>query len=102
MVTAMCGRACRSDDISEIKVAFRIPPERPAPNFAATGWNVAPTNPLPVVRYDSRSITAASITLSTLSCFGMALCDSLLPARAFRAAAGIAMAGMYMPGLGTG
>src|SRR5215471_3575988 len=34
-----------------------------------------------------------------LSCFGIALCDSLLPALAFRALAGIAMAGMYMPGL---
>ena len=29
----------------------------------------------------------------------MALCDSLLPALGFRALAGIAMAGMYMPGL---
>jgi len=29
----------------------------------------------------------------------MALCDSLLPALGLRAAAGIAMAGMYMPGL---
>ena len=29
----------------------------------------------------------------------MALCDSLLPALGFRAIAGIAMAGMYMPGL---
>jgi hypothetical protein len=29
----------------------------------------------------------------------MALCDSLLPALAFRALAGIAVAGMYMPGL---
>jgi predicted MFS family arabinose efflux permease len=29
----------------------------------------------------------------------MALCDSLLPALAFRALAGITMAGMYMPGL---
>jgi hypothetical protein len=38
-------------------------------------------------------------SLSALSCFGMALCDSLLPALGFRAMAGIAMAGMYMPGL---
>ena len=28
----MCGRAHLSSDVSEIKVAFRIPPERPAPN----------------------------------------------------------------------
>jgi hypothetical protein len=37
--------------------------------------------------------------LAALSCFGMALCDSLLPALGFRALAGFAMAGMYMPGL---
>jgi len=47
----MCGRARLSSDVSEIKLAFRIPPERPSPNFAAS-WNVAPTDPLPVVRYD--------------------------------------------------
>src|SRR5262249_56258784 len=41
----------------------------------------------------------ASNVLSAVSCFGMALCHSLLPALAFRALAGIAMAGMYMPGL---
>jgi putative SOS response-associated peptidase YedK len=49
----MCGRARLSSDVSEIKVAFRIPPERPVPNFAAS-WNVAPTDPLPVVRYDAK------------------------------------------------
>ena len=49
----MCGRARLSPDVSEIKVAFRIPPERPTPNFAAS-WNVAPTDPLPVVRYDAK------------------------------------------------
>ena len=49
----MCGRARLSSDVSEIKVAFRIPPERPAPNFAAS-WNVAPTDPVPVVRYDAK------------------------------------------------
>jgi putative SOS response-associated peptidase YedK len=49
----MCGRARLSSDVSEIKVAFRIPPERPTPNFAAS-WNVAPTDPLPVVRYDPK------------------------------------------------
>ena len=27
--------------------------ERPTPNFAAS-WNVAPTDPLPVVRYDAK------------------------------------------------
>jgi putative SOS response-associated peptidase YedK len=47
----MCGRARLSSDVSEIKLAFRIPPERPMPNIAPS-WNVAPTDPLPVVRYD--------------------------------------------------
>jgi predicted MFS family arabinose efflux permease len=50
-------------------------------------------------RRPSRQIYLASSALGALSCFGMALCDSLLPALAFRAVAGIAMAGMYMPGL---
>jgi putative SOS response-associated peptidase YedK len=49
----MCGRARLSSDVSEIKIAFGIPPERPTPNFAAS-WNVAPTDPLPVVRYDAK------------------------------------------------
>jgi putative SOS response-associated peptidase YedK len=49
----MCGRARLSSDVSEIKIAFGIPPERPAPNFAAS-WNVAPTDPLPVVRFDPK------------------------------------------------
>jgi putative SOS response-associated peptidase YedK len=40
----------RASDVSEIKIAFGIPPARPTPNFAAS-WNVAPTDPLPVVRY---------------------------------------------------
>jgi MFS family permease len=50
-------------------------------------------------RRSARYIYLASSTLSALSCFGMALCDSLLPALGCRTAAGIAMAGMYMPGL---
>jgi predicted MFS family arabinose efflux permease len=50
-------------------------------------------------RWPARQVYLASSALSTLSCFGMALCDSLLPALAFRAVAGITMAGMYMPGL---
>jgi predicted MFS family arabinose efflux permease len=50
-------------------------------------------------RQPARLIYLASSALSALSCFGTALCDSLLPALGFRAAAGIALAGMYMPGL---
>jgi predicted MFS family arabinose efflux permease len=50
-------------------------------------------------RRPARQLYLASNILSALSCFGMALCDSLLPALGFRALAGIAMAGMYMPGL---
>jgi hypothetical protein len=53
----MCGRARLSCDVSGIKVGFRIPPERPAPNFAAS-WNVAPSDPLPVVRYDANGASA--------------------------------------------
>jgi putative SOS response-associated peptidase YedK len=49
----MCGRARLSSDVSEIKIAFSIPPERPTPNFAPS-WNVAPTDPLPIVRYDAK------------------------------------------------
>ena len=50
-------------------------------------------------RRSARLIYLASSVLSALSCFGMALCESLLPALGFRALAGLAMAGMYMPGL---
>jgi putative SOS response-associated peptidase YedK len=49
----MRGRARLSSDVSDIRIAFGIPPERPSPNFAAS-WNVAPTDPLPVVRYDAK------------------------------------------------
>ena len=58
----MCGRVRLSSDVSEIKLAFSIPPERPAPNFAAS-WNVAPTDPLPVgiaTRNDVRSDVQSS------------------------------------------
>ena len=49
----MCGRARLSSDVSEIKLVFRVPPERPIPNIAPI-WNVAPTDPLPVVRFDAK------------------------------------------------
>jgi putative SOS response-associated peptidase YedK len=50
----MCGRVRLSSDVSEIKLVFSIPPHRPIPNVAAS-WNVAPTDPLPVVRYDTKA-----------------------------------------------
>jgi putative SOS response-associated peptidase YedK len=50
----MCGRARLSSDVSEIRLVFRIPPERRAPNFPPS-WNVAPTDSLPVVRYDLKA-----------------------------------------------
>jgi predicted MFS family arabinose efflux permease len=68
--------------------------------IASAGYMVAV---VPLVgltdRQPARRIYLASSVLSALSSFGVALCDSLLPALAFRAVAGIAMAGMYMPGL---
>ena len=50
----MCGRAGLSSDVSEIKFVFSIPPDRPTPNFPPS-WNVAPTDTLPVVRYDTKA-----------------------------------------------
>jgi len=51
----MCGRVKLSDDFSEIKIAFRIPPEFPTPNTYAPSWNVAPTDNLPIVRYNEKT-----------------------------------------------
>jgi putative SOS response-associated peptidase YedK len=50
----MCGRVRLSSDVSEIMLVFSIPPERPSPNIAPS-WNVAPTDPLPIVRYDAKA-----------------------------------------------
>jgi putative SOS response-associated peptidase YedK len=50
----MCGRARLSSDVSEIKLVFSIPPERPTPNIPAN-WNAAPTEDLAVVRYDAKA-----------------------------------------------
>jgi hypothetical protein len=53
-VRIMCGRVRLSFDVSEIKLVFSIPPHRPTPNFPPN-WNVAPTDSLPVVRYDAKA-----------------------------------------------
>jgi putative SOS response-associated peptidase YedK len=50
----MCGRGRLSSDVSKINLVFSIPPERPTPNIPAN-WNAAPTEDLPVVRYDTRA-----------------------------------------------
>jgi putative SOS response-associated peptidase YedK len=50
----MCGRVRLSSDVSEIKLVFSVPPHRPTPNFPPS-WNAAPTDLLPVVRYDGRA-----------------------------------------------
>src|SRR5919204_6358620 len=50
----MCGRARLSSDVSEINLVFSVPPEQPTPNIPAN-WNAAPTEDLPVVRYDAKA-----------------------------------------------
>ena len=50
-------------------------------------------------RWPARTIYLASSALNAISCLGVALSDGLLPALGWRAVAGIAVAGMYMPGL---
>jgi predicted MFS family arabinose efflux permease len=47
----------------------------------------------------ARTIYLACSALSALSCFGIALSDGLMSALVWRAVGGIALAGMYMPGL---
>ena len=51
----MCGRVRLDDDFSEIKIAFKIPPEYPTPNTYKPSWNVAPTDSLPIVRYNEKT-----------------------------------------------
>jgi predicted MFS family arabinose efflux permease len=50
-------------------------------------------------RIPARTIFLVCSALSALSCFGIALSDSLPPALVWRGVGGIALAGMYMPGL---
>jgi putative SOS response-associated peptidase YedK len=51
----MCGRAKLEGDFSEIKVEFGVPPDYPTPNSYAPSWNVAPTDSLPIVRYNDKA-----------------------------------------------
>ena len=51
-VSYRCDRVIAADD--EIKIDFRVPPEYPTPNFAPS-WNVAPTDNLPIVRYNPKA-----------------------------------------------
>jgi len=50
-------------------------------------------------RVPARTIYLASNVLGALACFGIALSGGLLPALFWRGLAGVALAGMYMPGL---
>ena len=54
IVLRMCGRVRLSSDVSEIKPVFSIPPRRPPPNIGPS-WNVAPTDPLPIIRFDAKA-----------------------------------------------
>jgi len=49
----MCGRARLSSDVSAMKVAFQILPERPTSNFPPAGTWRRPIH-CPVVRYDAK------------------------------------------------
>jgi len=53
IVTRCVAAARLSPDVSGIKLVFRIPPERPTPNFPSS-WNVTPTDSLSVVGYECR------------------------------------------------
>jgi putative SOS response-associated peptidase YedK len=46
----MCGRVRLSSDVSEIKLVFGIPPERPTPAQLERG-----ADSLPVVRHDAKA-----------------------------------------------
>ena len=50
----MCGRVRLSSDVSEIELVFSILLHRPTLNFPPS-WNAAPTDLLPLVRFDRRA-----------------------------------------------
>jgi putative SOS response-associated peptidase YedK len=50
----MCGRVKLEGDFSQLKTRFDIPDGYPAPNYAPS-WNVAPTDSLPIVRYNAKT-----------------------------------------------
>ncbi len=50
----MCGRVKLEGDFSQLKTTFNIPDDYPAPNYAPS-WNVAPTDGLPIVRYNPKT-----------------------------------------------
>jgi len=54
----MCGRARLSTDFGEIKLVFNLPPDKPVPDFAPT-CNLAPSVPIPIVRYDPGARTTS-------------------------------------------
>jgi predicted MFS family arabinose efflux permease len=76
---------------------------------AEAGWLAGMTSGgymagvLPLValtgRVPARTIYLACSAVSALSCFGIALSNSLLAALLWRTVGGVALAGMYMPGL---
>jgi len=49
----MGGRARLASVVSAITIVCGMPPERPTPHVAGS-WNVAPTDPLPIVRCDAK------------------------------------------------
>jgi putative SOS response-associated peptidase YedK len=49
----MCGRVKMEGEFSQLKVAFKIPDAQTALNFPPS-WNVAPTDSLPIVRYNQK------------------------------------------------
>lgn len=49
----MCGRVKMEGDFLQLKTAFGIPMDYPAINYAPS-WNVAPTDSLPIVRYNAK------------------------------------------------